>query len=154
MANINNPFGFRLIKGPKDTETLNTTSNLTVYEGAPLVRKADGTLGVAGATSTGLFGFACHGVTGETGVRKPLMFFPATFDRVFEAQAATGTTVNLTEAVGKAVGVSATATYAVVKMDATTSVLQTVGWNSNSDLDASCAVLRVVVAKSTYVGVP
>lgn len=160
-ANINNPFGFRPVKwdggGACPVEEAYTTSNLTCLEGDPLVRKADGTLALAGTTSTALFGFAAHGLTGATGVRKLLKFYPAIPSTVFEAQAATGKTVNLTEAIGGVAGVSvATAgtTYYVASLGGTTSVLNCVGINPNSTIDLSLAIVRVRVAKSSYMGNP
>jgi len=159
MANINNPFGFRPVKmaggaGAFPTETLKTTSNVTIYEGAPLVRKADGTLTNASATSTALFGFAAHGVTAVSATRQNIAFYPARLGDVFEAQVQTGSLVNLTEAVGSPAGISIPSTYAVVVIKGTTSVLQTVGINPNSTIDLSCPIVRVVVAKSSYLGNP
>ena len=159
MANINNPFGFRPVKmaggaGAFPTETLKTTSAVTIYEGAPLVKKADGTITNASAASTALFGFAAHGVTAVTGTRQDVAFYPARLGDVFEAQVQTGSVVNLTEAVGRVAGISIPSTYAVLVIGATTSVLQTVGIHPNSTIDLSCPILRVVVSKSSYLGVP
>jgi len=159
MANINNPFGFRPVKmaggaGAFPTETLKTTSAVTIYEGAPLVKKADGTITNASAASTALFGFAAHGVTAVTGTRQDIAFYPARLGDVFEAQVQTGSNVNLTEAVGRVAGISIPSTYAVLVIGATTSVLQTVGIHPNSTIDLSCPILRVVVSKSSYLGVP
>ena len=159
MANINNPFGFRPVKmaggaGAFPTETLKTTSNVTIYEGAPLVKNANGTITNASAASTALFGFAAHGVTAVTGTRQDIAFYPARLGDVFEAQVQTGSNVNLTEAVGRVAGISIPSTYAVLVIGATTSVLQTVGIHPNSTIDLSCPILRVVVSKSSYLGVP
>jgi hypothetical protein len=160
MANINYPFGFRPVRWEGVTCPISeglTTSNLTCLEGDPLKRNADGSLGQADATSTALYGFAAHGVTGVTGTRQLMRFYPALFSTVFEACAATGKTVNQTELQGYPAGISvATAgtTAFYCKLGATTSVLQTCGINPNSTVDLSLAVVRVRVAKSSYLGVP
>lgn len=157
-SNILNPFGFRPVKwqggGACPTEEFYTTSNLTLLEGDPVVRKADGTIGKIGTTSTAVFGFAAHGVTGTTGVRAKVLIIPATFDKVFEVQAAAGVKVTQTLQVGYPAGVSFGTGYSVAKLGATTSLFTTVGIHPSSVADKSLAVIRVVVAKSSYMGNP
>lgn len=156
---VNAPFGFRPVNqgsNPPIVEEGLTISNLTVLEGDALVLRASGYLAHAGATSTALYGFAAHGVTGVAATRQRINFYPAMPGVLFEAQAAGPAAINRTEAyavAGVSVGTAGTTPF-VVKAGGTSSVLQLVGPHPNSALDATYPILRCRVSKSSYLGNP
>ena len=152
MGNTNYPINFRPVKNIPPMEQAITASGATIAEGTPLARQADGTVAKAAASSTSLIGFAAHAVTGSTGVRQRVLFFPAVKDMIVKARVLTGTVINLTEAYGKPVGLTETASGFYIKPTATSTycTLQTAGWDSWSTQDASLPVLQVLVAKSQW----
>ena len=152
MTNANIPFNFRPVKNVPPLEEGLAASGVTIQEGQPLVRKADGSLSTAVATSTTIFGYAAHGVTGVTGTRQKILFYPAIREMVLEARVKAGTVVNLTEAFGKPVGlyVSGGSYYVDVTSTSTYCVFNTVGFGGNTSQDLSLAVVRVLTAKSAW----
>jgi hypothetical protein len=152
MPNINVPFGFLPVKNLPPLEQGTTTSNLTLAEGDPLYRQADGTIAKATASTTAILGFAAHAVTGSAGTRQNVLFFPAVKDMILEGRCAPGMTIDLTEAFGKPVGLSAGASGFYVKVNATSTycVFQTAGYNPLTQRNASLAVVRLLVAKSQW----
>lgn len=153
MANTNNPHSFLFEKdehgGVPHLKRYKTASNTTIAPGDPLVISS-GYLKLAGATSTGIFGFALEAVTGVTGTRDSVAIIPALSSYVFSAQH--GGTLNVTHGyVGKRCGISSSTGVFALNLAATTSVLQVLGLKPGSAWGTYCQLMLAVV-RSTYEG--
>lgn len=106
MANVDKPNGFRAHSmmgagtGAFPLFTGTTDSNVSCVPGDPLFLTSDGTITVASASSTGIYGVAQQALTGATGVRKSIKFIPAIDSIVWSGQCSgTYTPVNAGESV-------------------------------------------------------
>ena len=150
MANVDNANGFsferRVGGGPSvPLERAPTISNGTIAAGDALLISA-GLVRTALAASTKIHGVAAEGVTGVTGTRNSVAFYPALPDMIFSGQ----TDGDASESdLGARKGIlGTTGIMEVDSTGATTSVLQVVGLKKGSTWDSHARVLFIWVRSS------
>lgn len=104
MANKDLPNGFRAAMAgsgsPPPVFEAMTKANIALSPGDALIMLSNGTVDIATASSTAIFGVCQSKVTAESGVSKKIRYIPALDDLIFEGQCSgTFTPVNVGESV-------------------------------------------------------
>ena len=129
MANKDLPNGFRAVMSgsgsPPPVFEVKTKANLALNPGDFIVMLSNGTVDIATASSTAIFGLCQSKVTAESGVSKKIRYIPALDDLIYEGQCSgTFTPVN----VGESVDIEGTTGIMEVNEDAqSTGVIRIVG---------------------------
>jgi hypothetical protein len=153
MANVDAPHGFKLVRrvgggAGVPLEKGTTRSNATISAGAAIVR-SNGLIHQADNADTAILGVAAEGVTGVTGVRDEIHYYPALPDLIFSGQCSGNGTIGY---VGKKVGIEGTGATMEVDENGTTSVAQIIGLKDGSAYGTNAEFL-FIWCKSQFSGV-
>lgn len=153
MANLDKPSGFRVAQNPGSfpVYTANTKSNLSLNPGDALIMLSNGTLDIATAASTAIFGVCQSKITAVAATQQKCLYVPTLPTIVFSGQCSgTFTPVN----VGEAVDIEGTTGIMEINEDAqSTGVVRLIGLEGGIN-NANGANARVLFIwnKSQFTG--